>query len=319
MGLEAKLTWEKVENSKPSNYAHFNAGSTTLVGGYVYATFCSDYKENIYVFSLATQTWHNFWRYSAPRDHVPMLVDDKLYLLGGLVGRGIPYTGISEIDLVIGKLHEFSGVSLPYNHCAVYDEKRGDIVMYGNESWRVYRFNVDSKQLAQYHVTGSFKPSVSCTSRQSMVAANGDIYVFDNCNLGNDKVIHILTLGDPNTARWSRVLFGLDRSWPDLRRMAAGVMGDLLVLFGGFRGRWNTPNAYDLYLYDTRTEEGEVLNIENLGTCTSTGSWPVPWGDGLSGISNAVIANKTMWFFGESNAGMHIYKLEIDREKTEDE
>lgn len=300
MGIEAKLTWRGYYNGMRINY--FRPGSTTLVGGFVYVVRRYEFKENIFVFSLATQTWRPFWRFIVAADHSAVLVNDKLYLVGGL-SAGRPCAVISEIDFILGKMHQFSGDFPSVDHSAAYVEKRDEIIIYGKRSSTVCGFNVSSKQLTRYRIQGSHKPRVTSISLQSTVSSNGDIYVYDRYINNQSRPMHILTLRDHKTATWSTVDFGNGRPEVGLARMGTCVVDDMMVLFGGFRG---FATKRELFLYDMRTGDSENLAENSLGSCTCEGSWPIG-----GGFSNAVVASRKIWFFGESRT--QIYSLEIER------
>ena len=299
MGIEAKLTWRKFSN--PIHVHDFYPSSATVVGGYIYVMKHSSSKDNIFIFSVATQTWTTFWRFKMRYFHAPVLVNDKLYCIGGNTVGG-ESRAIGVIDLVVGtertvdhNIHPLS------NHSATYVEKQEEIVIYGNQSSEVFGFNVNSESWIEYRIKGSYKPTIACASQQATVVSNGDIYVFGSVDVLSPETMHILRLGDLHTATWEPVGFGIGkRIGMDLVGICA--LKDLIVLFGGSNGTGNDVNIFDIL-----TGEGEHLNATEHGTCAVTGAWP---SDRLVHIYPVVIS-RTVWLLGPGNT--EILSLEIDR------
>ena len=297
MGIEATLRWRRFSNAVPT----YETVTMTLVGGYVFAMSRTYYnKENIYIFSLATQTWKPFWRFKGRKGHVTVLVEDKLYCIGGSARYGFNMP-ITEIDLVLGVEHDVKPTVRLMKHSAAYVEKREEIVIYGNNRSAVVGFNMNSKTLTNYRILGNYKPVIACASRQSTVALNGDIFVYGNPTHPQGTLMHILRLGDLHSATWSTV--GQVTPLLQTARIATCVVNDLVVLFGGLRGY---TNKNGLGFYNTRTGEWEVVTSDAPGTCTSEGPWP-----SNSVITSAICSKKTVWLLGGHQT--QIFSLTIER------
>ena len=299
MGLEATLTWKSYENKLLLRGCNF--ATTTLVGGYVFVVGHTYYgRENIFIFSIATQTWKPFFRFRGRNSHISVLVDDKLYCIGGRRRFHDYAMQITEIDLIVGTERNVGNTVRLLKHSAAYVQERGQIVIYGNESFQVFGYNVDSKQVQQYRILGNYKPSISCASRQSTVVSNGDIYVCSRAGRP-ESLLNILKLGDLYTATWSTVKFGAGVPRLLWTEVGACVMNDAVVWFGGSFAR----GERGVYVYDTTTGDGEFISEGEPGTCTSSGPWPT---DGV--LSHAVSINSTMWLFGSSDARIFSLKFE---------
>lgn len=297
-----QLTWKRYENTLGLN--GLVRATATLVGGYVYVNLAG-WRESLplCVFSLATQKWKKLSNMPTRYSHSAVLVEDKLYLIGGR-RTGDWVKQIEEIDLLLETSREVKETASFFEPSAGFIERRGEIIICGNGKADVYGFNVYTEKLTKFKIAGSVKPLLTCATKNLITASNGDIIAVGHTRppgtLKRNTELYVLKLVGRHHVQWSQIKFNSLPDVPQITRMAGCAIDDLVVLFGGFR----VGTSHSLYLWNTRTKEHEELAKGTLGPYKCKGPWPED-----EPFSNAVVANNHIWFFGTE--GKQIFKLRI--------
>ena len=270
-------------------------GSLYIVGDRVYSI-----SENgrFSFFSLAIGEWRRVDEMEVMpvgSDHAGDLVDDKIYVTGGV---WISY--VIELDLALKKtrivqtLGETTGPTNRMSMTASFADWRREIVFFGGYvqptqrgalvlSNETHCFNVDSKSWELLRMKGKL-PLARTGHSAAMKGFN--LYVYGGYNqaigyMTDIAIAHLRVMGRPH---WTmpKIEGGLP---PGRVRAVLKCLSDNLVLFGGFSRDSEIQSSVELYCPRTRqwrrgkegdhTSPGPGNSVEVTGSCRMRIGYPM--------------------------------------------
>lgn len=289
MVFEGTLKWRQHPLFHPGKIAVL-APALTLVGGYMYVH--GGYGTRGYPFyrySLTTKEWHVLGGVAYRYSHSTVLVDDKMYIIGG--GRPRNYNLPIEAYDLVNTVHEHKGCRAS-KQVATYVESRKEIIILGTvasaNGVQAFGFHLDSACIVPYRITGGAAPR---DSFKAQVAASGQKLFLLSRDFQVGNVLSMLTLGHGHSAEWSQVVLQ-GAAVPQTNFHCFQLVNRHLVLFGGQTNNQVIPDT--LLLVDPDTLEavqiGPTSTHESLGY---TGIWPNPPVE-----AGSVAAGEKLWVFG---------------------
>ena len=269
-----------------------------LVGGHIYVHGLLGQEEDIfYKYSIREDKWTTVAGCQHRFDHGCILVDDCIYVVGGerrhpptVTRWGFIKAPIESYDLVLGEVQEH-GICVTEEELVTYVESYRDIVFIGtlsDESFEahVFGFNVDTKRLSKYRVTG-VPPKFDLYA--SIVEYNGKVFFLSRPSADRMSMF-MLSIGSGQTGRWAELLL-TGHSITPRRSSALVVVDGLLLCFGGedHDGNKDLPTCF------IHPGTGEVIRVGDETSIQQNGELP----QASSGVVGVSTRNKA-WFYGAS-------------------
>ena len=263
MRLECHLKWRTL-STEWGHPALQDLDNCTIVGGFLYFHGGRETgRPKFYVYSLKDETWSaikgalGHWRHEA------VLVDDKLFLLGGQISRwNLRLDSIKVYDLLL----DSSQVVCDHINCSgstVYIERRRALCIVRGLQSRGYvtLFNVDTLQHDAVLVKGEFVASHRFTALEYA----GSVFIHGNW-LGGTSVLGVLTFNQRNMATFSRVLTLKPRTGVQMQLVNGMVLG--------FGGRRNGIDSEDMLVFNPRTQDYVEASAFESSSLKHEGIWP---------------------------------------------
>ena len=284
----------------------YSRPAIVLVSGniYVHGGYGTNYLS-LHRFSLKAEQWTRLTGLRYRLHHSNVLVDDKMYVVGGFRHRNNGDLPIEAFDLVTNTVEEFEPCPVPAREAAYVESRREVIILASRGSIhtaQVFGFNVDTGRINSYKVTSMFKPIMD---PDNIYTVQKDMRLFVlSSNIFNGQSVSILTLGRTHEAAWSRLTFK-GAALPQTAYLTFEVVHGLLVLFGG-------QNIYDvipeeIFLIDPDSFEAVQLGPSSTADLVHMGAWPMP-----PDLAGSVASNGKLWIFG-GNRRSKILELEFER------
>lgn len=302
MRIRGTLKWA----CAPLNHPGFDLDgpAAILVGGdvYVHGGFGTK-RFPFYKFSLATRQWTSIGGCAYRYSHSCVLVDDKIYIVGG-ARAGTINLPIEAFNLPSGVTEEFEPC-ITFKELAVFVESQRQIVILGRLSGgrtlETFGFDVDGKRLSMYRVTaGDRRPNLSHGA--SVVECNQRVFFMWRPSKDRSS-ISVLTIVTRKTAHWAELKLNGD-TLPTVRLNALEVVDGLILCFGGrTTGNDNSTHACFIHpLTHEVTGVGVGSSIQHVGNVPAA-SYE---------MGSASTQNK-LWLFGAMH-GKSIVEAEFCRE-----
>lgn len=268
------------------------------------------YGYAFYQYSLKTRRWKKYFRVEHRFSHTNVLVNDKIYIVGG-GSNELPYSreiAVQTFDLIT---NEFDGAGrCPiFAGSALYVESRQEILMFGHGNGEeqdvvVFGYDLATQETAKYRVIGGFAPRMA--RRQAVVQFGQRFFHLSVPYNSGRCLLYMLTLGSGYTANWCK-LYSRGDDLPNTDAPVFQVVQGLLIIFGGKRKNEEVSDD-DIFLFDPNTFEGvsfgKALSVPSL---KYVGNWPkAPF------RGSGVATNGKLWIFG-GQSSHSIIKLEIKR------
>ena len=166
----------KVDKTNPHQAADFasftHKDNIILMGGSIKATESGikDFTDKVHLYNITSGYWYELTSMPTAEETAGILIDDKIYLIGGFNGK--PISKIETFDLVTEKwLTEgelFSGLERP---AITYN----DDIIYFFEDEKMYTYNLKSKQLKEYEINLPLKFSAMYYNDNKLYILGGRI------------------------------------------------------------------------------------------------------------------------------------------------
>lgn len=166
----------KVDKTNPHQAADFasftHKDNIILMGGSIKATESGikDFTDKVHLYNITSGYWYELTSMPTAEETTGILIDDKIYLIGGFNGK--PISKIETFDLVTEKwLTEgelFSGLERP---AITYN----DDIIYFFEDEKMYTYNLKSKQLKEYEINLPLKFSAMYYNDNKLYILGGRI------------------------------------------------------------------------------------------------------------------------------------------------
>jgi hypothetical protein len=166
----------KVDKTNPHQAADFASftykDNIVVMGGSIKATESGvkDFTNKVHLYNITSGYWYELTSMPTAEETTGILIDDKIYLIGGFNGE--PISKIETFDLVTEKwLTEgelFSGLERP---AITYN----DDIIYFFEDEKMYTYNLKSKQLKEYEINLPLKFSAMYYNDNKLYILGGRI------------------------------------------------------------------------------------------------------------------------------------------------
>ena len=269
MALKGTLKWT-YHTRKDNRIPHGEGYSITLVGAdvYVFGGTCGNSRRQGYVYSIQRRTWRHFEGVEYRYQHSTVLVDDKLYILGG-ARRGVRIYSVATFDLINHNTQEILKRLPMHRMTATFLEKWRDIVIiFPFTSQEVYVLNVDNATLRKYRKINGTPPRASGLK---ILECNRQIFAVSTRKPRSK--ISILTLNRDMTGAWEDVKIP---GWNFVARsdMIMHDMNGYLVILGGNYFNLNRDHADEIIILDTASQKLVEVGPQSLGRFVQSGIWP---------------------------------------------
>lgn len=307
MVIQATLKWGRYLLKHPVGFV-LEGSAITLVGGsiYVHGGFRSVW-DPFYRFKLDTRQWSRLLNGPEYRTrHTIVLVDDKIYIVGGR--RGVrSLLPIEAYDLLTDESVELESFEAAAQ-AAIYHESLRKIIIvrqvpYPRGVIEVCSFHVETKRLENY-VCSSGRPPPD-NFKPSLVKCGEELFYLSMLRGSGRAHLYTLTLGRGLRARWSEIqVLGARLPFTSLRVFEA--LQGLLIIFGGDHSP--TSTSRNGILFDPRTLEAVKIGPDHKpASLRFEGRWPERVVDAAS-----VASNGKMWILG-GKSSRNMVELELQR------
>ena len=213
-----------------------------------------------------------------------VLVDDRLYVLGGTGQRSSESRRIVAYDLLLHTSELVSPGFLQFQFAAIYVESRGCILIVDRTKGQIYAFRVATREVIRVKLKGKFYR----ITYPSLAQADGKIFVYSKHSTGAG-MLRVLTLGERNTATLSDVNIAplpVFKSGMQLHTINGYILG-----YGGYRSGRRACDQ--VFIFHPRREEWAEARSGELSTLKLATPWWPP-----SGSMRGVGFNGKLILFG---------------------
>lgn len=143
----------KTDNTNPHQSADFASftykDNIIVIGGSVKSTESGtkDFTDKVHLYNISSGYWYELIHMPTAKETTGVLVDDKIYLIGG--NNGKPISPIETFDLATEKWQTEGELFSPLERPAVtYHEN----IIYFFEDQKMYVYDITTKQLKEYEI-----------------------------------------------------------------------------------------------------------------------------------------------------------------------
>ena len=306
MVFQGTLKWKEYPLNHPAT-ASLLGPAVVLVSGsiYVHGGFGTRNRAFYHV-CLKTRQWTKLTGLKYRYDHSDVLVDDKIFVFGGLssFGNALP---VEAYDVATNTVKEFERCKAR-RQLAAYLESRRQVIILGTVQGRqqaeVFGFNVDNGDISPYRIMGGVGPRN--THKCTLVVGSQRTLYLSQAHPGGNQIF-VLALGPRREAAWSTLRLK-GASFLNYARHDLQIVHGLLILFGRTVDRTVFD---DIVLVDPQKLEAvqagpnlRSLRDENL---RYEGIWPKPPVEAGSAASNG-----KLWIVG-GRSSPKIIELQLKR------
>lgn len=143
----------KIDNTNPHQAADFASctykDNIVVMGGSVKATEAGvkEFTDKVHLYNISSGYWYELAHMPTAKETTGVLVDDKIYLIGG--NNGKPISQIESFDLVTEKWQTEGELFSPLERPAITYH---DNIIYFFEDQKMYVYNLKTKQLKEYEI-----------------------------------------------------------------------------------------------------------------------------------------------------------------------
>ena len=310
MRIAGELSWKQRGLAHPvTREAHtLTYHTVTLVGGrvYVHGGFETE-NAPFHYYTIVSERWTKVPGVRYRFGHTSLLVDDKIYMIGG--GRNASFrVPIEAFDLLTHSVDVVEAECQATQHSAAYVPSRRQIFivgrMPGHKGTKMLCFDVRSKKLVKLTTKGKKPPMRRFVSK--LLESKEKVLLLS----GEDQLthLHVLEFIHGHIATWSDMQ--LSRAVPPNNKVALQVVDGLIFCFGGQNG-WHADTNV-LFLMDTET--ANVVRVGPISVSSHavkrSGNWPNP----NSGMAAVAWQGDILMFGGSHDA--KLMQLEFKRQEN---